>query len=235
MASGVNTLRFQLYSINGTEIWGHPGWKGTKAPKLAVPTLNVLGVNLLGGSGSWTIYGRIFGGQQSTPPGFYQSIFDASQLDFRIGTSGSACSVNYGNAAVPQPTFTVSANVQPACTITTTNVAFPNTGLLDANVNAQGSVGVTCSSGTAWTASFAVPSGQTAAARRMYKGVTDYVTYSLYKNNDPAQVLGVGAGQTISGTGNGSTQTTTVYGRVPPQDTPPAGTYTDTVVVTLTY
>jgi spore coat protein U-like protein len=38
------------------------------------------------------------------------------------------------------------------------------------------------------------------------------------------------------GTGTGATQpAVTVYGRVPPQTTPAIGTYTDTVVVTVTY
>lgn len=235
MANGANKLRFQLYSVAGATVWGSPGWNGTTAPRLSVPTLNVLGLNLLGGSGSWTIYGRILANQQSAQPGFYQSVIDGIHLNFRVGTSLAACSSTYGSLASPQPAFTVSATVMPSCTIATTSVAFPNTGLLDANVDAQGSVRVTCSNGAAWTAAFEVPSGETAAARRMYKGTTDSVTYSLYKNNDPAQVLGMASGQTISGTGNGGTQTTTVYGRVPPQSTPPAGTYTDTVVVTLTY
>ncbi|MCR6502850.1 spore coat protein U domain-containing protein [Shinella sp. CPCC 101442] len=39
----------------------------------------------------------------------------------------------------------------------------------------------------------------------------------------------------MSGTGSGSQQDITIYGRVPAQNTPLAGTYTDTVVVTVTY
>ena len=40
---------------------------------------------------------------------------------------------------------------------------------------------------------------------------------------------------TVTGTGNGTAQAITVYGRVPPQTTPPAATYNDTVNVTVTY
>jgi spore coat protein U-like protein len=37
------------------------------------------------------------------------------------------------------------------------------------------------------------------------------------------------------GTGTGASQTITVYGKVPTQTTPVAGTYADSVIVTLTY
>lgn len=40
---------------------------------------------------------------------------------------------------------------------------------------------------------------------------------------------------TLAGTGNGNVQNLTVYGRVPPQATPAAGVYTDTVAITVTY
>jgi spore coat protein U-like protein len=40
---------------------------------------------------------------------------------------------------------------------------------------------------------------------------------------------------TVSGTGIGTEQSFTVYGRVPAQTTPATGTYTDTVTVTVTF
>ncbi len=40
---------------------------------------------------------------------------------------------------------------------------------------------------------------------------------------------------TVSGTGTGSAQNQTGYGRVPPQATPAAGTYTDTITATVTF
>jgi spore coat protein U-like protein len=39
----------------------------------------------------------------------------------------------------------------------------------------------------------------------------------------------------VSGTGIGSSQNYTVYGRVQAQTTPAPGTYTDTITVTVTY
>ncbi|GAB5101270.1 spore coat protein U domain-containing protein [Caballeronia sp. HLA56] len=40
---------------------------------------------------------------------------------------------------------------------------------------------------------------------------------------------------TVSGTGNGATQTIPVYSRVLPQPTPPPGSYSDTVVATVMF
>jgi len=61
--------------------------------------------------------------------------------------------------------------------------------------------------------------------------------YGLYKDIDRTQPWGDAStpGSTVSGTGSGANQTLTVYGRVPPQTTPSAGVYADTVVVTVTY
>jgi spore coat protein U-like protein len=40
---------------------------------------------------------------------------------------------------------------------------------------------------------------------------------------------------TVSATGNGASQSYTVFGRVPAQTTPAPATYTDTITVTVTY
>jgi len=40
---------------------------------------------------------------------------------------------------------------------------------------------------------------------------------------------------TVAGTGNGASQSYTIYGQVPPQNTPTPAVYTDTVTVTVTY
>lgn len=63
------------------------------------------------------------------------------------------------------------------------------------------------------------------------------MTYGLYKDAARSQPWGDATtpGSTVAGAGNGLVQQLTVYGRVPPQTTPSPGTYTDTVVVTLTY
>jgi spore coat protein U-like protein len=62
------------------------------------------------------------------------------------------------------------------------------------------------------------------------------ITYGLYRDSARAQPWGDSAGtNTAAGTGSGLAQTVTVYGRVPAQTTPSPGTYSDTVVVTISY
>jgi spore coat protein U-like protein len=78
-------------------------------------------------------------------------------------------------------------------------------------------------------------SGATVAARKMTNGSAT-VTYSLYTDAGRATVWGNTVGtDTVAATGNGASQTYTVYGRVPAQTTPAAATYTDTVTLTVTY
>jgi spore coat protein U-like protein len=62
------------------------------------------------------------------------------------------------------------------------------------------------------------------------------ITYGLYQNAARSQPWGSANGtNTVSGTGTGSGQPITVYGRVPAQTTPAPGTYSDSIVATLTY
>jgi len=62
------------------------------------------------------------------------------------------------------------------------------------------------------------------------------VAYQLYRDSGRTQVWGNTVGtDTVAGTGTGSAQPLTVYAIVPAQTTPPAGTYTDTVVVSVTH
>jgi len=77
--------------------------------------------------------------------------------------------------------------------------------------------------------------GATVAARKMTKGAATIV-YSLYKDSARSSVWGNTVGtNTAAGTGTGSAQTSTVFGRVPPQSVPAPGTYNDTIVVTATF
>jgi spore coat protein U-like protein len=62
------------------------------------------------------------------------------------------------------------------------------------------------------------------------------ITYSLYQDAGRTTVWGNTIGtNTVAGTGNGASQSYTVYGRVPPQTTPAAALYGDTITVTVTY
>ena len=69
----------------------------------------------------------------------------------------------------------------------------------------------------------------------MTSGAGDSVIYGLYQNAARSVPWGTANASTLGGTGTAATQTIPVYGRVPGQVTPPPGTYSDTVVATVTY
>jgi spore coat protein U-like protein len=68
------------------------------------------------------------------------------------------------------------------------------------------------------------------------QGPAGLVSYELYRNSARTQRWGNTLNSdTVIGSGTGGTQNLTVYGRVPAQTTPSAGTYNDTITVTVTY
>ena len=79
-------------------------------------------------------------------------------------------------------------------------------------------------------------SGASTASRKMTGPSAAVVNYTIYRNPGRTQLWGTTIPtDTVPGTGNGDVQTIPVYGRVPPQTTPLAGAYTDTVQITVTY
>ncbi|WP_366936220.1 spore coat protein U domain-containing protein [uncultured Nitratireductor sp.] len=231
LASGGNQLNYQLY-VNSARsvVWGSNSWPFPPGPAAFQLTLNVLGQ----GSGTIPIYGRLFGGQANAPPGNYLSSFSGNDVEFRYRyTTSNNCSTSAGN--VVRPSFTVSATVPANCLVSTQDIDFGSQGVLAANVDATGQVDVRCTPGSAYT--IALNGGNAGAPpteRKMTKG-SETVTYGLYRDAARSQPWGTEVGTTVPGSGNGAGQSFTVYGRVPPQNTPSPGTYVDTVVVTVTY
>lgn len=144
-------------------------------------------------------------------------------------------------AADATSNLSATATVTSNCAVTTTAVAFGNANVtLNANVDGTGGISVTCTNGTAWTAKANLGSGTGASitTRKMTSGA-NLLDYTLYTDTGRLTIWGdgtVGNGSTITGTGSGNAQDTTIYGRVPSgQTTKPAGSYADTVTVTVSY
>jgi spore coat protein U-like protein len=142
------------------------------------------------------------------------------------------------NAATVTSTFTVQMTVTSSCVINSASTLnFGSQGVLTANVDNTSTLQVQCTNTTPYNIGLdaGTGTGATIAARKMTSGGAT-VTYSLYSDSGHATVWGNTVGtNTVAGTGNGASQSYTVYGRVPAQTTPAAGTYTDTVTVTVTY
>jgi spore coat protein U-like protein len=109
--------------------------------------------------------------------------------------------------------------------------------LLQTAIDVSNTLSLSCTNGQPYT--FGLNGGTSNASdpaqRKMSQGAQS-ITYGLYRDATRTLPWGNTSGvDTASGTGTGTTQNFTVYGRVPSQNTPAAGTYTDTVVVTVTY
>lgn len=145
-------------------------------------------------------------------------------------------------AATATSSLSSTATVTSNCTVSTTAVAFGNVNVTTgAAVDQTGAFSTTCTSGTAWTAAADVGAGGTGATittRKMTSG-TNKLNYALYTEATRTTVFGdgtAGNGSTIADTGTGSAVSTTIYGRVlSSQNTVPAGSYSDTVTITVTY
>ncbi|MBC7700636.1 spore coat U domain-containing protein [Aquabacterium sp.] len=158
--------------------------------------------------------------------------------------------LSFAQVAIPATstsTFTVTATVASSCTLGTSNVAFgaynPTSGTAN---DASGAALVTCTTGTTYT--IALDAGVSAGGasvfsnRRMRIGATtSYLGYQLYLDSGRVTVWGDGLNSSSinptsgTSTGNGSQQSYTVYGRITAGNYVTAGSYTDTVTVTLTY
>ena len=163
-------------------------------------------------------------------------IWQASLLAALLATS--ALIAPLANAATATSTLNVSLTITDSCIVSTTPVAFGTQGVLASAVDATGTVVVTCTNGTANTVSLDAGggSGATTTARKLTGPAAAVVGYALYRDAGRTQLWGNTIGtDTAAGTGTGSAQTLTVYGRVPAQSTPAAGAYADVVNVTVTY
>lgn len=229
---GGAVLNYQLYSdANRSVTWGSSSWGFPGLP----PTWD-LGLSLGGISTSATIYARVFGGQNTLSAGTYTSSFTTADTDFVYQILGSLTGCPL---ILPQhrfPTFTVKATVNNNCAVTASNVDFGTRGVLRTNIDAAGEVQVTCTKDAPY--SLGLDNGLTGTAplaRKMKKG-TSAVTYALYKDAARSIAWGSTVGvDVLGGTGNGSLVRVPIYGRVPPQTTPSAGDYSDSVVVTVNY
>ena len=143
-------------------------------------------------------------------------------------------------AATVSGTLAANATVTANCTVSTSALAFGNVNTISgSNVDGTGGLSVTCTNGTAWAASAGAGSGSGAsfASRRMTGGA-NLLNYNLYTSAAYTSVWGDGTGSTatIGGTGTGSAQAISVYGRVAGgQSSVPIGSYGDVVAVTITY
>ena len=193
------------------------------------------------GSGSITLYGRI-PQNQNVPAGSYSVIMPPSNIVVASKASLAVSCQDITNQAASGVTITnlaltASATAQASCNVTPANLNFGSVGFLSSTKDATSSVSVLCTISLPYMVGLSGGNANVSdpTQRKMSKGV-EQITYGLYRDPARSQPWGSTSGtNTVSGTGSGASQSVPVYGRVPPQTTPSLGTYSDTVVVTVTY
>lgn len=236
MLGGTNQLQYNIYSDSAhTTVWGSYTWGLPPTP----PTMSVALSGSGSGSSNHTLYGQVFAGQTTLPQGAYVSDFSGNQthVSYAYSTVGNCAAIGLTN--VTHVPFLVQANYGSACFVTTTTLNFGTRGILSSAIDAANAISVTCTSGVAYTVG--LNGGNQGASdptqRKMANGGnTAFVTYGIYRDSARTLPWGNTIGtNTASGTGNGNVQNFRGQGRVPAQTTPAPTTYTDTVVVTVTY
>jgi len=151
----------------------------------------------------------------------------------------AACLAAAPAAAQTSAPFTVSLTITNECQINSAgNLVFGSNGVIDANIDASSTLTVQCTNSTPYNVQLnaGTGSGATVTVRRMTGPASATVDYALYRETGLINIWGQTNGtNTVAGTGNGAAQPISVFGRVPPQNTPAAGAYSDTVTATISF
>jgi len=133
-------------------------------------------------------------------------------------------------------TVTVNGTAEQTCSISNSpSLTLNFTGVSDATSNFN--VDIVCNSGLNWTATIDGGGSASGELRRAASG-TDYIAYRLYSDAGMTAELGAATSNTVTGAATGATDTIDVYAKVALADNnplPPAGTYSDTLNVTISW
>lgn len=228
-------LSYELYKDSGrTLVFGgnngtHGGQPTTLSGGDILAILTSSGYNI-------PIYGRVPRGQTNIIPGSYTSSFPSTnqhvRVDYKTCNLGFLCSNRTANFS-----FAVRSQVAPDCRVEVGALDFGTHGFLKQAVDATGLIRVACTAQTSYQVGLGNGIyGSSVNQRQMRDLRGNAIRYQLYHDNARNLSWGpTGDGLATNLKGSGKQDIFTVYGRVPPQTTPPPGTYADTVVVTITY
>lgn len=217
-------LAYELSSHNTLSLGG-PIWEDVE---LAV-SINAVGE----GIADTTLYAEVTTIGAQVTVGDYISRFDA----------GLGVALYYGNMDCDQSGaasgFIVEARVEASCTVSVSNMDF---GVIDVAimvpVDQTATITVSCTNQVDYTVGLDQGTHSGAApgssARNMANGA-QLLAYNLYQDAARTTAWGLAPGALADGLGTGSNQAITVFGRILPDQQALAGTYTDSVIVVVTY
>jgi spore coat protein U-like protein len=238
-APGFLTINCPLAAPNSTV------WVCVKAQTLLMGTLpravallyyDVAAVNkqVSTNGGKVPIEGTISKNQQKIPADSYVGNVFMSNVTY----SATNC-LTAPTTAIPQPGLYASAVVPNSCFVTTNPLDFGSTSSLEGGQTGSTTIAVRCNYNTKYTV--ALGGGNSNATdpeqRKMTGGPGGAytITYGLYYQDERSNQVPWGSSPGLQGTTFFGPPNITVYGRVPPQPTPAPGTYSDTIVVTLSF
>jgi spore coat protein U-like protein len=171
-----------------------------------------------------------------------------NQTRLFLGTAAGILAACYGapaGSATATTSLAVTATVAASCTIAASPLDFGGYDPIIAHaatpLDGTGTVAVTCITGFSATITLGQgvnPDGgssDTTPLRRMTDGASNYLSYSLYQDASRSTLWGNTAGTGLTVTGTGLADSRTVYGRLSAGQNVPAGSYSDTVIATVTF
>lgn len=180
------------------------------------------------------IYGKVYAGQ-NVPTDNYSSYYLPVNVSYRFSSKKpptikdvSSKSSTSGNA------FKVQAAYENSCSLVSIpDLNFGQVSDLNGRVSGSTTITFSCPTQTAWRVSLDRGLNYDGTTSRMKYG-SYYIPYQLYQDSQhtkPWDNLNYS-----QGVGENGAQHVSIYGSVPPQNAPiPAGEYTDTITVKITY
>lgn len=156
----------------------------------------------------------------------------------------AGASIFAGNsfAGTSTANMSVTTSIAANCTISASTLAFgsydPVVANASTNLDNTATITTTCTTGSSPTIALGeganADTGSTAAAplRKLISGA-NVISYSLFSESTRSTVWG--STGVATPTASGTAQTNTVYGRIASGQNKPIGSYSDTVVATVTF
>lgn len=157
-----------------------------------------------------------------------------------IAAGAAAVSATPALAATSTTTMPVTASVIDTCQVSASPMAFGQLPVLgSANVDTSTTITLNCTVNANYDVSMDLGLNSAASSQRYLVSTTDAtqkIPYNVYSDSTRTVAWTNGAGNTVAATSLTGTSTHTAYGRIPMSATAvKAGTYQDTVTVTVTF
>ena len=232
MKNGAASIPYDLLQPNG-QVWGSFVWPYAQRPPVLSTTLNRLGTGTL----SQTIQAQISGSIASAPTGLYISNYTTFHTLLDYGYA-PAQSCNVVSTRATQASFNVQAQNTATCNLSATAMNFGTLADLTTAQATTNQIAITCTTGAVYAVALnnGMNGGTSPTNRIMVSPSNQKLRYGIFKDAAHVQAWGATTGSnTLTGTGTGVAQNITAYALLPAQGNPSAGTYSDTVVVTINY